>query len=76
MRKISKSRFKPHALQYFREVQETGHELVITERGEPVLRIAPYRPEPATALAELRGSVIRYDDPTAPVAVDDWEASQ
>jgi hypothetical protein len=24
----------------------------------------------------LRGSVLRYDDPTEPVAVEDWEALQ
>ncbi len=30
---ISKSRFKPHALQYYREVEQTGNELIITDRG-------------------------------------------
>ena len=25
---------------------------------------------------ELRGSVLRYDDPTAPVAESDWDTSQ
>lgn len=73
-KRISKSEFKPHALRYFREVEETGHELVITDRGEPVLKIVPYRPEPERALEELRGSVIRYDDPTEPVGVDAWES--
>lgn len=72
--RISKSQFKPQALKYFREVQETGRELVITERGEPVLKIVPYRPAPQTALEELRGSVVRYDDPTSPVGLEDWES--
>lgn len=73
-KRVSKSEFKPHALRYLREVQETGHELVITDRGEPVLRIVPYRPEPERAVEELRGTVIRYDDPTEPVDVGAWEA--
>ena len=74
MKKISKSQFKPHALRYFREVQETGQELIITDRGQPVLKVMPYRPEPAQAIEELRNSVRRYDDPTEPVSLDDWEA--
>ena len=73
-RRVSKSQFKPQALKYFREVQATGRELVITERGEPVLKIVPYRPEPQIALEELRGSVVRFDDPTSPVGLDDWES--
>lgn len=74
VRHVSKSQFKPQALRYFREVQETGRELVITERGEPVLKIVPYRPEPERALEELRGSVLHYEEPTEPVGLDDWEA--
>jgi hypothetical protein len=34
---VSKSQFKPRALQYFREVQEKGLELIITDHGKPVL---------------------------------------
>ena len=71
---VSKSRFKPRALEFFRQVQETGEELVITERGKPVLKIVPYRFDPEVALVALRGSVLRYDDPTEPVAEEEWEA--
>ena len=74
MKKISKSRFKARALEYFREVEETGHDLVITDRGTPVLRVTPYRPEADQALARLRGSLVRYDDPTEPVGMEAWEA--
>jgi prevent-host-death family protein len=72
--RVSKSRFKAHALEYFREVQRTGRELVITDRGEPVLKIVPYRAEPGRALLTLRESVVRYDAPKEPVGEDDWEA--
>lgn len=75
-RTVSKSQFKPRALEYFREVQRTGRELVITEHGKPVVKIVPYRYDPEEALAVLRGSVVRYEDPTAPVAEDEWEALQ
>ena len=73
---ISKSKFKPRALQYFREVEQTGKELIITDHGKPVLRIAPYSEDSAEALKSLRNTVVQYDDPTAPVGVDDWEALQ
>jgi prevent-host-death family protein len=69
---VSKSQFKPRALAYLREVEETGEALILTDRGRPVLRIEPYAPA-EEGLAALRGCVVRYDDATEPVAVDDWE---
>ncbi len=71
-RVVSKSQFKPRALAYLREVEETGEPLVLTDRGRPVLRITPYAPAEET-LETLRGCVVRYDDATEPVAVGDWE---
>jgi prevent-host-death family protein len=71
---ISKSRFKARALEYFRQVERTGKELIITDHGKPVLRIAPFAEDPGEALASLRGSVLRYDDPTEPVGLEDWES--
>lgn len=38
---ISKSKFKPKALQYFREVEKTGQQIIITDHGKPVLKIIP-----------------------------------
>lgn len=71
---ISKSRFKARALEYFRQVEHTGQELIITDHGRPVLKVIPYAADPAEALSALRGSVIRYDAPTEPVGLEDWEA--
>ncbi len=71
---ISKSRFKARALEYFRQVERTGNELIVTDDGTPVVKIVPYHPDPAAALKVLRGSVRRYVDPTEPVAKKDWEA--
>jgi prevent-host-death family protein len=73
---VSKSRFKARALEYFREVERTGRELIITDRGTPVLKLVPYRDEPHESLKLLRESVVRYDAPTKPVAVDDWDAAR
>ncbi len=71
---VSKSSFKERALEYLREVETTGNELIITDQGKPVLKLVRYNPDPKTALEALRGSVIRYDDPTEPVGEEDWES--
>lgn len=73
-RMISKSRFKAHALEIFREVERTGKPVVITDRGSPVLKLSPYRDDPDEALKVLRESVVKYHAPTEPVGDDDWEA--
>lgn len=71
---ISKSKFKARALEYFRQVERTGGEIVITDHGRPVVKILPYSQDSAEALKALRGSVLRYDDPCEPVGLEDWEA--
>lgn len=73
---VSKSRFKARALEHLRRVEETGKELVITDRGTPVVKVVPYERDPAARLKALRGSVRRYVDPTKPVAEKDWKASR
>ena len=73
---ISKSEFKARALHYFRQVQKTGKSLVITERGRPVLKVVPYSEDPARVMRELRHSVLKYESPSEPVALEDWESSK
>ncbi len=70
---VSKSQFKARALQYFRQVQESGRELIVTDHGRPVIKIAPYRPAAGELLRVLRGSVLAYKEPTEPVGVAEWE---
>jgi prevent-host-death family protein len=74
MKSVSKSKLKARALEYFREVEKTGSELVVTDRGKPVLKIVPYHEPSEDTLRALRGSVLRYVDPTEPVGVDEWES--
>jgi antitoxin (DNA-binding transcriptional repressor) of toxin-antitoxin stability system len=73
---VSKSRFKAQALELFRQVEASGEPLVITDHGRPTLEVRPYRPvrPDANPLEELRGSVLRFDDPFVPVGENDWEA--
>ena len=71
---VSKSRFKAHALEYFRQVETSGKPLIITDRGKPVLRLVPYRGDPESAVRVLRETVVKYAAPTRPVGEDDWES--
>jgi len=74
MKTVSKSRLKAKALEYFREVERTGEELILTDRGRPVLKIVPYRPDAAKIRKSLEGSVLGYDNPTEPVGLEDWDS--
>ena len=73
---ISKSQFKPRALHYFREIEKTGKELIISDHGKPVLKIVSYVEDPEEALKSLRNTVIKYNDPTEPVSLEDWRAQK
>ena len=73
---IPKSQFKPRAFELFRLVEQQGETIVITDRGRPVLKIVPFEEADDPELAALRGTLVRYDDPLAPVASTDWEATR
>jgi prevent-host-death family protein len=73
-KRISKSKFKAHALELFRDVERTGQPLVITDRGRPVLRIVPFEQDAEGLLNEFKGMIRHYTDPLEPVGVEDWSA--
>lgn len=73
--KISKSELKPKLFSYLRKVSESGRELVITERGIPVLKIVPISESEEDPLSALRGTVERYEDPFESVGVL-WKAAE
>jgi prevent-host-death family protein len=71
---VSKSQFKARALEYFRVVEKSRKPVVVTDRGKPVLKIVPYSEDPEDILKDLRGSLIKYKNPTQPVGEGDWKA--
>jgi len=73
---VSKSEFKAKALEFFRQVEASGESLIVTDHGKPTLEVRPYRGLERNPLDVLRGSAMRYDNPTDPVAIDDWEAAE
>ena len=72
---ISKSEFKTKALEFFRQIEASGESIIVTDHGKPALEVRPYRGLSRAPLDILRGSVMRYDNPTEPVAENEWEAS-
>ncbi|MBN3753266.1 type II toxin-antitoxin system Phd/YefM family antitoxin [Paraburkholderia sp. Tr-20389] len=73
---VSKTEFKAKALEFFRQIEASGESVIVTDHGKPVLEVRPYRSVERSPLELLRGSVVRYDNPTDPVADGDWEAAQ
>ncbi len=71
---VSKSEFKAKALEYFRRIESSGESVIVTDHGKPALEVRQYRPNDRKPLDVLRGSVVRYKNPTDPIAVDDWDA--
>lgn len=65
---VSKSQFKPKALEYFRSVETTGKELVITDHGRPVLRIIPWAETPGSESKLSRNTAARSSAPSGAVA--------
>lgn len=73
---VSKSEFKAKALEFFRKIEASGESVIVTDHGKPALEVRPFRGIERNPLDVLRGSVVRYDSPTDPVAEDEWEAAQ
>lgn len=76
LQQVSKSQFKAKALELFRMIEASGETLVVTDHGDPKLEVRPFHSKERLPLDVLRGTVLRYDRPTAPVADDDWELAE
>jgi prevent-host-death family protein len=76
MQTVSKGVLKAKMLEYFRKVEETGEEIVVTDNNVPVLRIVPIRRRrPASEVfADVRGRVVYREDVLAPTT-DEWPES-
>lgn len=73
MVKVSKGVLKARMLEYFRRVQKTGEELIVTDHRVPVLKVVPLRPRqsPADLFADVRGKV-RYTGDLLEPETDAW----
>ncbi len=70
---VSKSEFKAKALEFFRQVEFSGISIIVTDHGKPSIEIRPYHKKEHYPFDILKGSITEYDNPTEPVAENDWE---
>jgi prevent-host-death family protein len=73
MTEVSKSALKAKMLEYFRHVEETGEDLVVTDNGRPVVKVVAIRTRTsaADAFGDVRGRIVYREDILAPTA-DEW----
>lgn len=74
METITKSRLKAEMLGVFRELERSGGELVVTDRGRPVLKISPLGPGRKgvrEVFADAEGKVVYREDILASTQ-DEW----
>ena len=71
---ISKSKLKAQMLKIFREIEESGEEIIVTDNNRPGIRIQPINKKVSVedAFGAWQGQVIFYEDPNAPTS-DEWE---
>ena len=77
MTSVSKAKIKAKLLEYFRQVEETGEEIIVTDRNHPVLRIVPYRAVRTTTevFTDLRSKVRLPEAEVLSTTEDEWEAT-
>jgi antitoxin (DNA-binding transcriptional repressor) of toxin-antitoxin stability system len=70
---ISKSKLKAHMLRVFREIEDSGQGMVVTDRGKPVLKIEPIAPKLRVddVFGHLKGKVKWHGDPNQPTT-SEW----
>jgi antitoxin (DNA-binding transcriptional repressor) of toxin-antitoxin stability system len=72
---VSKSALKARMLEFFRDVERTGEELVVTSDGVPVLKVVPFTEARSVddAFADVRGALTWTGDIDAPTNAE-WPA--
>jgi len=77
MKTVSKGVLKAKMLEYFREVEETGEELIVTSNNIPTLVVKPIKKKMSVneVFGDLRGQV-DLDDSIMEPDTEEWEQDQ
>ena len=70
-RNIPAGEFKARCLELIDEVAETGEEIVVTKRGEPVVRLVPIPAKGKVFFGAMKGTATIHGDIIGPF-FDDW----
>ncbi|MCS6828458.1 MAG: type II toxin-antitoxin system prevent-host-death family antitoxin [Caldilinea sp.] len=70
---ISKGKLKAHLLEILRELEQSGEEVIVTDRNRPVARITPIRNGLTIeeAFADVYGQMVVIEDLDAPT-IEEW----
>jgi len=71
---ISKTKLKANMFRIFREIEASNEELIVTDRGVPVLKITPIKKKKSIdeLFGSYQGQIIFHEDPNAPT-IDEWK---
>lgn len=71
---VSKSLLKSKMLEYFRQVEETGEELIVTDNGIPVVKVVPFQARVSVdeAFGDVRGRIAYREDVVASTT-EEWD---
>ena len=71
---VAKRKLKAGMSAYFRRVEQTGEEMVVTDRRRPVLRVSPIREKRPVedVFADLRGKVHASAEALCEPTQDEW----
>lgn len=75
MKTVSKGVLKAKMLEYFRYVEQTGEELIVTNNNVPTLKVLPIKQKKKVeeVFSDLRGKV-HIDDSVMEPETDEWGA--
>jgi prevent-host-death family protein len=73
MKTVSKSKLKAKLLEFLRLVEAGGEEIIVTDRGKPVLKISQYAKKTSTEelFGQMRGKIRYFEDLTTPTT-EEW----
>jgi len=76
MNTVSKSKLKSKMLQIFREIEESGEEIIVTDHNRPTLRIQPINKKKSVdeVFGDFRGKVTYVEDINTPTE-EEWSIS-
>lgn len=71
---ISKSELKARMLEYFRRIEKTGEEIIVTDNRKPVIKVLPISPRrsPDEVFRVQQGKVV-YNEDIMTDTSDEWE---
>ncbi len=72
-RVVKASEFKAKCLRLMDEVAASGEEIIITKRGRPVSRLAPYREKSKMTFGRNRKNIRSHGDTVAPMPPEWFE---